>query len=334
MNFCIIGPGAVGCSLAVPLAQVGHDVSVVARGAQLDAIRAHGLTWVTDTGAHTARVRVSTRGEDLPRPDVIVVTVKATALASTIPAIASLAGDTTPIVFALNGVPWWYPHSKQAIASRTKLDLRAIDLGFLDPGGALAQAIGIDRVIGCIVYTAGRIVRPGVVHDTRVDHRKLIFGEIDETLSARVTAIGQAFAGTGFETSIVREICSAMWRKLVTNVAQSAICCLTRQPMAVLGRSPELLRMAKSVMREVSETARAWGSDLQIDVDTHFGERSLSSLHRPSMLQDLEAGRATEIEALLLAVQACARAASVATPTLDGLTALTLELVGRPDRGA
>ena len=326
MNFCIVGTGAVGAIIAVQLTRAGHQVSVVARGPHYDAIGENGLSLVSDAGENTVRVQVSRQGEGLTKPDAIIVAVKAISLASTAPIVANVAAEDTPIAFALNGLPWWYPYSRKVKERIEKGGHRMPMLDFLDPDNVLAEQVGgMHRTIGCVVYAAGRMLRPGVVQSFQVDHRKVIFGEITGAVSERVSAIAEAFNGTELEGSAVPDIDKAVWRKLVTNVAQSPICCLTGQPMNVLGRSRDLLQMAQSLMREVSATAAAWGTDVGIDPETHFGERSLNSPHKPSMLQDLEAGRQTEIDALLRAVQECARSARVETPTLDSLTALLTE---------
>lgn len=313
MKICIIGAGAVGGSLAVRLARAGNDVSLVARGEHAAAIRSNGLRLRLDGAQHTVHMQVSPDGLGLPAPDAVIVAVKSHALTSTVPALLPLLRDNTPVVFALNGVPWWYPYSRQA---RGHIGDK-LDLAFLDPTGALVGQIGSRRVLGGVVYSAARLIEPGVVQAFAVDHSRLIIGEIDGVVSERGQRIVDAFAATDIDASILPDIETAVWKKLVTNVAQSPICCLSRKPMAVLGRNPRLLQTAKALMVEVAAVAAAWGSELHIDVDTHFGQRSLTSTHKPSMLQDLESGRTPELDGLIRAAQACARARGIATPVLD-----------------
>jgi 2-dehydropantoate 2-reductase len=326
MNICIIGAGAVGGSLAVRLAKAGNAVSLVARGEHAAAIHCNGLTLLCDDSRDNIRIPLSVDGSDLPPPDAVIVAVKSHALASTIPALLRLAREDTPVVFALNGVPWWYPYSRQAIGAAE----RRLDLSFLDPAGVLIKQIGSRRVLGAVAYSASQLVAPGVVQAFSVDHSRFIVGEIDGCVSDRGMRLVEALSKTDIDASIVADIESAVWRKLVTNVAQSPICCLTRKPMAVLGHSPSLLRIAKALMAEVASIAAAWGSELGINVDTHFGSRSLASAHKPSMLQDLETGRRPELDSLIVAVQVCAKARNVETPVLDLLAPLMVGLFSDP----
>jgi 2-dehydropantoate 2-reductase len=219
-------------------------------------------------------------------------------------------------VFALNGIPWWYFHGAPMRPQRP-------DLGFLDPGGALARHVGLERVIGCVIYSANVVVEPGVVQSNSADN-SFVLGEPDGTLTARIKQLAAAIKAAGPDAPVREDLRPELWSKLLNNVAQAPICCLLERDLSVIGR-PDLLELAKNIMREAIAAARSDGIELGDDVDKRFGFVKSGSTHKPSMLQDLELRRAMEIDVIQVAIQRFAQAAGIATPHLDSVTALSIE---------
>lgn len=313
----MFGAGAVGGNLAARLGACGHEVSVVARGAHLAAIQEHGLRVLLPDGASIeARVRASADPAALGEQDAVIVAAKA--IPAAMPALAeglrSLLGPDTPAVFAQNGIPWWYARDLPEGAT-------APDLRFLDPGGALAAAVG-GRAVGCVVYSANVVKAPGVVRQAPMDVHRWVLGRPIGGRTPALDALAAAIVRAGVEAPVVPDIRHALWTKLLNNVAQNPICCLLGAPLSILGDDPSLLQLAKALIRETLAACAAHGVRLDIDPETRFGARNLSSPHRPSMLQDMDAGRPVEIAAILEAPRRFARAAGVPTPALDACTAL------------
>jgi 2-dehydropantoate 2-reductase len=318
MKICVFGAGSVGGFLAARLAQSGRDVSVVARGAHLQAIQRNGLTLVTDHERSTAQVRASSVAAELGQHDVVIVTAKATDPAGLARALPPLLRADTPVVFAQNGIPWWYLHG---LPKRERMP----DLAMLDPGGALQRAVGFDRTIGCVIYVPAEVVEPGVVHVGRTSGLRFILGEPDGAASARVAAIAQAIAAAGAGGEATQDIRRAIWDKLWRNVGQALLCALIGKTSQAIRLDPRLSRIARALVEEVLAIAAAYDCALTPDLDRFFGAPPAGYEHKPSILQDLEAGRPMEIDALCVAVQEFARCAGVATPHLDTIAALLVE---------
>ncbi len=316
MKICVYGAGAVGGHLAVRLARAGNSVSVVARGAQLDAIRRRGLTLVLGGERLGAALRASADPAELGPQDVVITALKAPGLSAAAAQLPALLGRDTPVVFAINGIPWWYFHGAPARPKRP-------DLGFLDPGGALARHVGLERVIGCVIYSANVVVEPGVVQSNSGDNA-FVLGEPDGKKTARIDTLAATIKAAGMGAPVRQDLRPEIWSKLLGNAAQAPICCLLERDLSVIG-VPELYALAGNLMRETIAAARTDGVVLDGDVDKRLAFAKGGSTHKPSMLQDLELGRAMEIDAILVAVQRFARAGGVPTPHLDALTALLIE---------
>jgi 2-dehydropantoate 2-reductase len=314
MRVCVYGAGAVGGHIAGRLAKAGADVSVVARGPHLAAIQNNGLTVRVRDGEIRARIRATDDPATLGPQDAVIVTAKGPALPSVAAGIGPLLDAGTPVVFAMNGVPWWYFH-----AHGGPLDGRPLDL--LDPGGALRDAIGMQRVLGGVVYSGCIVVEPGVVQvsDT-LDF--LIVGEPDGSESQRVAAVAGAINAGGLRTEISTDIRTAIWTKLLINLATGPFAVLTKSPSSGYYAEPAIIDAARRIHAEGIAVARALGCEPQVDTEGSI-KRGKQSNHRPSPLQDLEAGRPLEIDGIYGGFQEVARLAGVATPTLDLLVALT-----------
>lgn len=322
MKIVVFGAGAVGGHVAARLgagaAAAGLEVAAVARGAQLAAIEARGLTLWIGEQHYSARIRATDRPETLGVQDLVFVALKSSVLPSAAPGLAALIGPETSVIFAMNGIPWWY------LYCRPDNGLPRPNLSRLDPGNVLARAVGRERVIGCMINSANEIVEPGVIRNSPGTLNRFTLGEPDGTVSPRVEAISAAFERAGVAAPVTTDIRAEIWEKLLRNLSTSPICALTGEPIGVIGQHPELFQLSKALMTEGLATARAHGIEPAVDIERAYATRT-NSRHKSSMLQDFERGRPPEIDGILTAVQAFARAAEVPTPQVDTVTALVIE---------
>jgi 2-dehydropantoate 2-reductase len=221
----------------------------------------------------------------------------------------------------MNGIPWWYLYRDESTAPKP-------DLSLLDPGGTLAHEIGCERVIGCMINSANEVIEPGVIKNSPMTKNKFTLGEPDGSLSGRIQAISAWLERHDIAAPITATIRTEIWDKLLRNLSTSPICALTGEPIGVVGRHPEMLAASQALMREGLAVAKAHGIDVADNFKSSYGTRPTST-HKSSMLQDFEHDRPPEIDGILTAVQAFARAADVPTPTVDAMTALVIEKARR-----
>ncbi|MDX1434316.1 MAG: 2-dehydropantoate 2-reductase [Gammaproteobacteria bacterium] len=323
MRIAIFGLGAVGGHLGARLAASGHDVCVIARGPTLDAIRRNGLELRSGEQIIKVEVRASDRPADFDEPDMVIVTVKATEPQALAAGLASIMRRGTAVVFAQNGVPWWYE------LGRTKSKQPLPDLEFLDPGRALQELIPADQVIGAVIHSSNEMVEPGVVYNASPESNTLLVGEVDNRASARIAELRQFLESAGIKSPEVSDIRQAIWRKLMINMSASVICLLTGQKASVIRDDRRIGALYLALAREAIAVARAHGIDTRGFDPEAF--RANAPDHLPSIRQDYERGRALEIDSMLVAPQAFARAAGVDTPHFD--TVVTLAVRMAADRG-
>ena len=319
MRICVFGAGAIGGNYATRLADAGNEVSVVARGAHLEAIRARGLTLISGDKRIVAKVKASDRPADLGPQDVVISTLKATGLAALAEGVGPLLRPETAVVFAQNGLPWWYGHGLGP--SRPP----APDLSRLDPGGALAKAVGYERTLGGAITSPNHMVEPGVIVHEQPDRNTLWVGEIDDRQTPRVEALRKTLIASGIGSPSTRDIRYDIWHKLMANLTGSSICLVLGQP-ATIQKTPIVNRMARRAHAEALAVAAAHGVVLDDSPDVRYGPKRVYFDHRPSILQDYDLGRPMEIEAIVRAPLAFARSAGVATPTLDAIEALAVSM--------
>lgn len=319
MRICVFGAGAIGGNFAARLAATGNDVSVVARGAHLEAIRANGLTLIAGDRKIVAKVRASDRPSDLGRQDAVISTLKATGLRALAEGVGPLLGPDTPVVFAQNGIPWWYGHGLPE--SRPP----APDLSRLDPDGALAKAVGLERTLGGAITSPNHVAEPGIVVNEQPDRNTLWLGEIDDRQSARVTALRTALRAAGIGSPETTDIRYDIWHKLMANLTGSSVCLILGQPSTVQ-KTPIINQLCRRAHAEALAVAAAHGVMLDDSPDVRYGAKRVYFDHRPSILQDYDLGRPMEIESILRAPVAFARSAGIATPTLDAIEALGVSL--------
>lgn len=298
MRICVFGAGAVGGHLAARLAARGHEVSVVARGAHLEAMLAGGVKLLHGDELIRGPVRGAARGVQ----DAIFVALKANALASFADAAGPLLGRETAVVFAQNGIPWWYAQELEA----------------LDPGRKLARAVPRDNVVGGVVYSANEVVEPGVVRNFVPGNNMLVIGDAENRNPPSVQELRKALEDCGMSSPRPHDIRDAVWAKLAQNLGHSSLCLLTESATSAVLADPALRKLSEAMKAEAAAIARAHGIDLaRAPTRPSGGHGSGAVGHKPSMLQDYERGRPMEVEAQLNAPLALARAAGVATPTLD-----------------
>ena len=314
MRICVFGAGAVGGYLAGLLARGGATVSVVARGAHLDAIRANGLTVEMQDQTVISRVAASDNPTDLGPQDAVLVTVKAPSLPSVAGSIAPLLNADTPVAFIMNGIPWWYfhrhggPHDGRQIPA-------------LDPNGALWRTVTPDRAVGGIFWPACNVPAPGVIRLVAGAGRGTVFGEPDGTASGRLEAIAAAFRAAELPVTVAPNIRTLLWQKLAFNLSAGPMCVLTETPVRDTHTEDALIDCSRRMLAEADAVARAMGIDLALDVPAIVAANKVLG-HRPSILQDLSAGRPMEIEALYGVPLQLARMMEIPTPTLDLLVSL------------
>jgi 2-dehydropantoate 2-reductase len=312
MKVCVIGAGAIGGFIGASLAASGRcEVSAVARGATLAALRAQGWR-LTGATAVRAPARASDNGADLGQQDLVVVAVKAPALAGVAASIAPLLGPQTLVMPAMNGVPWWF--------CRGLPGFDAAPLASVDPGGTIARAIAFDRVVGCVVHLSCTSPEPGLVEHQA--GRRLIVGEPSGGDSDRVRRIAALLTDAGIEAELSTEIRHDIWYKLWGNLTMNPVAAITGATVDRVLADPELRAFCSSAMREAAEIGARIGCPIdQTPEDRHAVTARLGAF-KPSMLQDVEAGRPIELDAIVGAVYEIGRRFGVATPHVGALLGL------------
>lgn len=312
MKICIFGAGAIGGYLAVRLANAGQNVSVVARGPHLKAMKENGLKLLIDGKEEVAHVTATDDPAELGPQDYLVITLKAHSVPPIADRLKPLIGPDTCVVTGMNGVPYWYFHGLEG------QDWRTVEA--VDPGGSVSRAIPPDRALGCVVYPACEVEEPGVIRHVSGD--RFTLGEPDGSKSDRATALSEAMRTAGFKAPVRPKIRDEIWVKLWGNLAFNPLSALTGETLDVLATRNDLRAIARAMMVEGQAVAEALGVKFAIDVDKRIAGAAEVGAHKTSMLQDLELGRPMEIDALVTAVTELGRAVGVATPTIDTILAL------------
>jgi 2-dehydropantoate 2-reductase len=330
MRVTVFGAGAIGGLLAHALHDGGATVSLIARGAHLDAIRAHGLTLEKDGAARTIRLPASDRAEDLGPQDYVVIALKAQAVPPVVGRILPLLGPQTAVVPAVNGLPWWYFH---AARTGTPLDDRPVET--VDPGGAQWQGLTPRRAIGCVVYPACEILRPGTVRHIGGD--RVTLGEPDGTMSERAVTLSKALIRGGLRAPVKSRLRDEIWVKLLGNATFNPISALTGASLDLLGGDAACRAVIRDAMMEVRAVGEALGAHFAVGIEKRIDGGAGIAGHKPSTRHDVEAGRPLELDALVSAVQELARGLTLPTPVLDTVAALARmqgQVLGLYDRRA
>ncbi|MBS0336132.1 MAG: 2-dehydropantoate 2-reductase [Proteobacteria bacterium] len=315
MKICIFGAGAIGGVMAAWLERAGHEVSMVARGANLEAIRSKGLRIRTNATGEilTTHPHVDSDPARLGAQDYVVVTVKGQSLPQVAATIGPLLGPDSSVVTAMNGVPWWFFDKLAYGGGKLRLET-------LDPGGKLAQAMPTNRLVGCVIHCAASVPEPGLISHNM--GKKLILGEPGGKNTARTRKIVEAFSAAGFEAVTSEFIEKDFWVKLLGNVSFNPVSALTLSTADRMIADPLVKGYMVSVMKEVLAIGRAVGVDAAIDPEARIDMARALGAFKTSMLQDMEAGKALEIDGLLMGTLDIARQAGVAAPFTESLLGL------------
>jgi 2-dehydropantoate 2-reductase len=322
MKVCIVGAGSIGGYLGARLAHAGIQVTLIARGAHLEALRSRGLTLIEAGGESVVRtVHATECMAEAGAHDLVVLAVKAHQLGPLAGQLPVLFHADTVVVPMQNGVPWWYfqrhggPHDGRRV--------RAVD-----PHGELAARIPTAMIIGCVVYPACEIVAPGVIR--HVEGHRFPLGELDGRVTPRVQALSALLTGAGLKAPVLEDIRSEIWLKLWGNLAFNPISALTRATLDRICAEPAARALAAGTMAEAQAVAESLGVKFRLSIERRIDGAARVGGHKTSMLQDVEAGRETEIEALVGAVVELARLTGTAVPRIEALYACTRLLAGAP----
>jgi 2-dehydropantoate 2-reductase len=321
MKIAIIGVGAIGGYVGTRLALAGEDVTFIARGANLDALRTRGIRLLNTDGTeeHVPRVKATDSYADAGPQDMVVLAMKAHQVEAVTAEVPKLFGPKTVVIPMQNGIPYWYFHGHSGAWAGTRVKS-------VDPSGAIYDNIPCERVIGCVVYPAAELVAPGVVK--HVEGNRFPVGEPDGTASERVAQVARCFVNGGMQAPILSDIRSEIWLKLWGNLTFNPISALSRATLAGICQYPPSRALAAAMMSEAQSVAGQLGVNFRVSLEKRIAGAEKVGEHKTSMLQDVEAARTLEVDALLGSVVELARRTHTPTPHIDTVYALT-KLLGK-----
>jgi 2-dehydropantoate 2-reductase len=326
MKIAIIGVGAIGGYVGIRLALAGEDVTFIARGANLAALRSQGIRMVGADGKEEVvpRVKATDNYADAGPQDIVVLAMKAHQVEAVTGEVPKLFGPKTVVVPMQNGIPYWYFHGYRGELAGTRVQS-------VDPTGAIYEKIPCERVIGCVVYPAAELVAPGVIK--HVEGNRFPVGEPDGTTSERVSHVAQCFVRGGMQAPILSDIRSEIWLKLWGNLTFNPISALSRATLAGICQYPPSRAIAAAMMKEAQSVASQLGVKFRVSLEKRIAGAEKVGHHKTSMLQDVEAARTLEVDALLGSVVELARRTNTPTPHIDTVYALTKLLAKTLDEG-
>ncbi len=314
MKICIVGAGAIGGLLGVKLAQAGEEVTLIARGPHLAAIRAHGMKLVQEDGSEiVVHPKATDRIAEAGIQDLVILGMKAHQVAAVVEDLPAMYHQETMVLTAQNGVPWWYfmkhggPHAGQRLES-------------VDPGGTVADNLPIERVIGAVVYPAAAITAPGVLK--HIEGNRFSVGEIDGADTPRIKLVSEVLRKAGFKAPVLADIRSEIWTKLWGNLSFNPISALTHATLVDICQFPLTRELAARMMGEAQTLAEGLGIRFKVSLEKRIAGAEAIGRHKTSMLQDIEAGRPPEISALIGSVVELGRITGTPTPHIDAIYAV------------
>ena len=316
MKICVVGAGAIGGLLGARLAVAGEEITLIARGAHLEAIRARGLEVTMNDGAvvHAADVTATGDMRECGHQDLVVLGVKAHQIAPIAGELPALFGPRTIVLTTQNGIPWWYFQRHGGPLEGTRLES-------LDPEGRIAGAVAPERIVGCIAFPAAEITAPGRIR--HIEGTRFPLGELDGSVSERVTALSGMLQRAGFKAPVLEDIRSEIWLKAWGNLSFNPISALTHATLADICRFPPSRALAAQMMTEARDVAAKLGISFRVPLEKRIAGAERVGRHKTSMLQDAEAGKALETEALIGAVVELGRLTGTPTPSIDAVCAMT-----------
>jgi 2-dehydropantoate 2-reductase len=319
VNICIVGAGAIGGMVGVKLAQSGEDVTFIIRGANLEAARKSGIKLIMEGGSETVihPVKATDRLAEAGPQDIVILAMKAHQLPLVAAELPCLFIPETIVVTMQNGLPWWYFYKNPGPYEGLRIEA-------VDPGGVIAANIEVDRVIGCVVYPASEMIAPAVIrHD---EGNRFSMGELDGTETPRVKMVSELFRKAGFKSPVLKDIRSEIWVKLWGNACFNPMSALTHATLEGICRLPLSRELAAKTMIEIQTIGEKLGVHFRVPLERRIAGAEGVGPHKTSMLQDVEHGRALELDALVGAVVELGRITRTATPHLDTLYACAVLL--------
>jgi 2-dehydropantoate 2-reductase len=320
MRVVVVGAGAIGAYVGASLARGGSDVVLVARGANLDAMRKNGVRVHSPRGDFEARPEATDQLDAVAGADLVFVGLKAYSLPELMPRLAPLLSPEAVVLPAQNGVPWWFFHGFGGALEGTVVER-------VDPGGGIARAIPPEQVVGCVSYPATELVAPGVVR--HVEGTRFAIGEPAGGPSERCRAISEAFVAGGLKCPVEEQIREQLWLKLIGNVAFNTATAVTGSTLGGLGEIPEMVSLLRAVMEEVAAVGAALGIELPVSIERRLEAGIGVGDHKTSMLQDLEAGKPLETDCLTGAVAEIADRVGIPVPATRALDACVRVVAAR-----
>ena len=313
-KICVVGAGAIGGLLAAKFALAGEDVTVIDQGAHLAAIQRKGLTLEWHDGrVQTTKLKAVNKPTEAGKQDVVVLAVKAHFLDQVVRDINSMLSPETVVLTVQNGLPWWYFQKLGGQYDNHKLES-------LDPSGVLSKNIDPDRLIGCVVYPAAAVTAPGVIHHVEGD--RFPIGELDGKETPRVKELHDVFIKAGLKSLVLSDIRSEIWLKAWGNLSFNPISALTHATLVDICQFAETRELAATMMKEAQDIAQKLGVTFSVTIDKRIAGAEAVGAHKTSMLQDVEAGRSLETEALIGSILEMAKLTKTAAPAIEAVYAL------------
>jgi len=321
VKIAVIGAGAIGGLVGVKLALAGEDVTFIVRGANLDAIARNGMTLVASDGSEQVarNVRATNDYAAAGKQDIVILAMKAQQVEAVAESVPKLFGPETVVVTMQNGIPYWYFH-------RHGGDLAGSRITSVDPSGVIGRHVAAERVIGCVVYPASELTAPGVVRPIEGD--RFPVGELDGSTSVRVQKVSDCFTRAGFKAPVLDNIRAEIWLKLWGNLTFNPISALSRATLVDICQYPLTRELAAAMMTEAQAVANKLGITFRVPLEKRIAGAEKVGKHKTSMLQDVEARRDLEVDALVGSVVELGRLTQTPTPHIDTVYALT-KLLGK-----
>jgi 2-dehydropantoate 2-reductase len=326
MKIAIIGAGAIGGYVGARLALAGEDVTFIARGGSLAALQSRGIRLLAADGTEESLPQVRATGDYAAAgaQDVVILAMKAHQVCDVAPQVPKLFGPHTVVIPMQNGIPYWYFHSHSGALAGRRLES-------VDPDGSIGANIPADRVIGCVVYPAAELVEYGVIQ--HIEGNRFPLGEPDGSSSERAQRVAESFVRAGMKAPVLEDIRSEIWLKLWGNMTFNPISALSRATLAGICQYPLSRALAVDMMSEAQTVAQKLGITFRVPLEKRISGAERVGHHKTSMLQDVEAGRTLEVDALLGSVIELARLTETPTPHLDAIYALTKLLAKSLEEG-
>ena len=313
MKICVVGAGAIGGLLAIKLAQSGNDVTVIARGPNLKAIQEHGFKLISEDGSESiTQLRAQSSISEAGLQDLVILGMKAHQVGAIVQELPAMYHDETMVLTAQNGIPWWYFFKHGG-----EYDGRTLES--VDPGGLIAKNLPIERVVGTVVYPAAEMIQPGVLK--HIEGNRFSVAEIDNTATPRIELLSKTLKEAGFKAPVISDIRSELWTKLWGNLSLNPISALTHATLVDICEFPLSRDLVAKMMKEAQDVGEKLGIAFRVSLEKRIAGAQAVGAHKTSMLQDIEAGRAIEKDALIGSVIELGRMVNLPTPHIDAVFA-------------